>query len=41
VSNCREDDSMLLSPYREKKSLTVGWFLKAIPISSAGTVEFI
>jgi len=39
VSKCREDENML-SPY-SKNSLSAGCFVKAGPISSAGTVEFV
>jgi len=40
MSNCREDENMLLYPYR-KTSLPAGCFLNVRPISNAGTVEFI
>jgi len=39
-SNCREDDNIFLYPCR-KTSLSAGCFLKAGPIPSACTVEFI
>jgi hypothetical protein len=40
VSNCTEDENMLLSPCM-KKSLSAGCFLKSGLISSSCTVEFV
>ena len=40
MNNCREDENMLLSPYK-KKSLYSGCFLKSRPNLNAGAENFI
>ena len=40
MSNCREDENMLLSPYK-KNPIPSGCFLKSGPNLNAGTVKFI